>query len=102
MLSPGSKVVGPHDNAMGLPPIEQPCFAGSTNQLMPELFGPVGSGSFNDTPVAVPGPALLTVIVKPMSSPALTTGLSAVFVSVSVGQLTSVVADDCCESALDA
>src|SRR2546428_519846 len=56
------------------------------DQLAP---APPGSGSWTVTPVAAPGPALARVIVKPIVSPRLTGLLSAVFVRVRLGQLTS-------------
>src|SRR4051794_16807010 len=57
--------------------IEQAAFAGLIDQLIP---GPVGSTSQSVTAFAAPGPALLTVMVKPMFVPALTDVESAVFV----------------------
>src|SRR5579864_6202457 len=68
--------------------VHEPC-AGCTSidQLMPE---PVGSGSLMVTPLAVPGPPLLTVTVKPMSVPVLTGVLSAVLVMPSDGHCTVV------------
>src|ERR1043166_1076197 len=53
---------------------------------------PAGSGSCSVTPVAVPGPLLETVTVKPTSSPAFTVALSAFFVTVTSGQRTVSVA----------
>ena len=50
--------------------------AASTDQDVP---GFVGSGSVRVTPFASPVPEFQTVIVKPMSSPAFTCDLSAVF-----------------------
>src|SRR5262245_25824585 len=57
--------------------IEQPITAGLSDQLSPV---PVGSGSDTVTPVAVPGPLLVSVIVKPIGLPAVTDGTSASFV----------------------
>src|SRR5437899_98872 len=51
------------------PVMEQPVKDGSRLQLRSP---PAGSGSFTVTPVAVPAPSLLTVMSKPMVSPALT------------------------------
>src|SRR5262245_8145694 len=73
-----------------MPQLPGPAYAGLIDQLMPE---PVGSGSESVAECATPVPELLTVIVKPMSSPALTVGASAVFVTVRFGQLTVIVAD---------
>src|SRR5258705_378533 len=44
-----------------------------------------GNGSLSVTLVAVPGPALLTVIVKPMALPAVTVLASAVLVMLRLG-----------------
>src|SRR5262249_17785202 len=49
---------------------------------------PPGSGSFTVTPVASPGPALLTVTVKPIADPADTEAASAVFVPDTLGHCT--------------
>src|SRR5690348_16900165 len=65
--------------------ILQAALAGLTDQLMPV---PVGSGSLNVTLVAMPGPALCALIVKPMFDPALTLASSASLVNESVGQFT--------------
>src|SRR5215469_17994631 len=58
-------------------------------QLMPE---PAGSGSLKVVPVESPAPELAKVTTKPIGLPALTDAASAVFVGVSEGQLTVVVA----------
>src|SRR5438093_27524 len=56
--------------------------AGLRNQLTP---GTAGSGSLSVTFFAVAVPPLLTLMVKPMSSPELTEALSAVFATASLG-----------------
>ena len=48
----------------------------------------VGSGSIKVTFLAVPGPLLVTSIVKPIESPAPTLALSGVLVIARTGQLT--------------
>src|SRR5439155_266194 len=58
---------------------------------------PVGSGSSSVTPYAAPGPLLLTQIVKPMLSPALTVPASASFTMPRFGQSTVAFAVDCCD-----
>jgi hypothetical protein len=72
--------------------IEQPDTAGLIDQLVPAV---VGSTSVSVTPVAVPAPVFVTVIVKPIASPALTGEPSAVFVMSIDAQFTVVVADAC-------
>jgi len=67
--------------------IAHPAFGGVIDQLMPV---PVGNGSESVTDFALPGPALLTVIVNPMSVPALTELASAVFVIERFGHCTVV------------
>ena len=79
-----------HDNVA--PTMEHPAFAGLIVQLMPV---PVGSGSLNVTPVAVPAPVFETVIVNPIGSPALTDTASAVFAICSPGHCTEVLALAC-------
>src|SRR5207245_2327700 len=49
---------------------------------------PAGRLSVTCTPVALPAPVFVTVIVNPIGSPALIVALSAVFVRTIVGQLT--------------
>src|SRR5260370_28477991 len=51
----------------------------SIDQVTPDP-DPAGSGSLTATPLAVPGPVLLTLMVNPIGSPAFTVALSAVFV----------------------
>src|SRR5438128_573037 len=71
--------------AGAVPLIEQvpgPVYAGLIDQLRPV---PVGSGSEMVTPVAFPGPALLTVMVKTMVLPELTEGASGVLVTDRLG-----------------
>src|SRR5215831_15212245 len=68
-----------------LPLILQAALAGSIDQLTPE---PAGRGSWTVTLVAVPGPPFLTVMVKPMSVPALTGVASAFLVMDSDGHCT--------------
>src|SRR5207249_3203932 len=53
---------------------------------------PPGSGSPSVTLLALPGPPLLTVTVKPIGSPALTDAASAVLVTVRLGALTRMLA----------
>src|SRR5438034_875989 len=60
--------------------------------MLHETPVPVGSGSLRSTPFAVPVPVLLSQIVKPMSSPALTVAASAFLTIVGSGQRTVVVA----------
>src|SRR3954447_22153580 len=62
----------------------QPIGAGLNAQLMPALAR-VGSGSLRVTPVAVPTPSFVTVIVKPTGLPATTVCASGVFVTVRCG-----------------
>jgi len=72
------------------PVIEQdpgPVYAGLIIQSTPD---PAGRGSFRVTAVAVPGPALLTVTVKPIDVPVLTGVASAVLVMCSPGHCTVV------------
>src|SRR6266480_2002650 len=73
--------------------IEQPAslFAASIDQSSPPL---VGSVSVTVTPWAVPAPLLVTSIVNPMPSPAVTVPWSAVFVITSAGQFTVMAAVD--------
>src|SRR5262245_8949380 len=73
-----------------VPAMEQAAFAGSIDQLMPL---PPGSTSVIVTPLALPAPMFVTVIVKPIGSPAFTEGASAVFVMCSAGHCTVVDAD---------
>ena len=76
----------------GLPPIEQFGLSGLSVQSMPL---PPGSASESVTPVAVPVPTLLTVMLKPMGLPALTEGASAVLTIRRSGQLIRIVAWAC-------
>src|SRR5437762_3019945 len=62
---------------------------GATVQVTPVS---AGSGSLTVTAVAVPGPPLDTVTVKPTSSPAVTGVASAVLVRARPGPLTTMVA----------
>src|SRR4051794_1236558 len=71
----------------------QPATAGLIVQLMPP---PVGSESLSETVFAVPGPLLVTAIVKPIEPPAGTEAASAVLVITSAGQFT--VIDACCDA----
>ena len=87
-LDPEARVKLPQSSVWGGPArIEQ--VAGpdwlAIDQLIPV---PPGSGSVRVVPVEAPGPALLSVIVKPIALPALTEAASAVLVMVRVGQLT--------------
>ena len=72
----------------GLPLIEHPCTEGFIDQLRPV---PEGNVSLRVTLVAVPGPALLMVIVKVMRSPVLTEACSAVLKTDRLGGLTVIV-----------
>ena len=77
------------------PVIEQlpaPVYAGLMTQSTPD---PAGSGSLRVTAVAVPGPALLTVTVKPIEVPVLTGVASASLVICSPGHCTVIDAVDC-------
>src|SRR5438270_193801 len=80
------------------PVIEQPVTSGLMLQFRSP---PAGSGSVMVTPVAVPGPLLLTTTSKPMLSPALTgpAGL-AVLVMVITGHWTTTLAVDVPEPSL--
>ena len=72
------------------PVIEQPVTAGLMLQFRSV---PAGSGSVMVTPVAVPGPLLLTTMSKPMFVPALTGPIGlAVLVMWMVGHWTATVA----------
>src|SRR6266480_5312613 len=53
------------------------------SRFQPDAAVPAGSGSLRITPTAVLGPPFSIVIENPIGSPALTEGLSAVFVRVS-------------------
>jgi hypothetical protein len=66
-------------------------------QLIPV---PVGKVSLSVADVAVPAPVLLAVSVYPIDAPAETVAASAVFVRLSVGHCTVVVADACFEAEL--
>src|SRR5439155_1764879 len=73
--------------------IEQPAslLAASTDQSSPPFVGTV---SVTVTPWAVPSPLLVTSIVNPMLSPAVTVPWSGVFVIAIAGQFTVIVAVD--------
>src|SRR5215208_2713948 len=89
-LPPASSVVGLNTR---LPPeISQSLFAGEIDHVMP-----AGSGSVKVIPLAWPCPVFDRVTVKPMSSPALTNGASAVFWTSIVAHLTSVEAESVSE-----
>src|SRR2546428_245232 len=77
------------------PAIPQGSTSGLSTQFTPD---PVGSGSISVTPFAAPAPVFVTVIVKPISSPAFTNAASAVFVIARFGQFTVVVADACTDA----
>ena len=73
--SPAASVAGPK---LSTPlAIDQPAGVPSIDQLRPAFFGSV---SVTVTPVAEPVPAFVTVIVKPIWSPAFTVALSATLV----------------------
>jgi hypothetical protein len=74
-----------------------PPYAGLMLQLTP---APVGKVSLSVADVAVPAPVLLTVSVYPIAAPAVTVAASAVFVRLSTGHCTVVVADACFEAEL--
>jgi hypothetical protein len=74
-----------------------PPYVGLMLQLIP---APVGNVSLSVADVAVPDPVLLAVSVYPIDAPAVTVDASAVFVRLSAGHCTVVVADDCTELAL--
>src|SRR5262245_57042271 len=84
-LPPAARSVGPQDSDwLGLvPALEHTPFSYSTlfrsDQVTPAPE-PAGSASLTVTPLAVPVPELLTVMVKPMASPALTVLASATLV----------------------
>jgi predicted ATPase len=69
-------------------------YAGLMLQLIPV---PVGKVSLSVAAVAVPAPVLLAVSVYPIDAPAVTDAASPVFVRLSAGHCTVVVADDCTE-----
>ena len=83
----------------------------STPPLMPQVAPPssatvqdrpasVGSVSVIDTPVAAPAPMFVTLILKPMSVPALTLPASAVLSIAMLAHSTSVEAESCGEPSL--
>src|SRR5437763_1265282 len=73
----------PHDSTPAA--IAQSGLSGSSVQLRAP---PAGSVSSRVTPRAMPSPLLVTVIVKPILSPALKVPLCATFVIALTGQLT--------------
>src|SRR5215208_6398434 len=79
--------------------MSQSGLSGSSVQLRP---GVAGSGSDSVTSCAVPGPLFLTVIVKPMSSPASTVPSSAIFVIAMSGHCTVTVSSAETSSSLSA
>jgi hypothetical protein len=83
LLAPEARSPNVHVSVPEL--IEHPATAGLIDQLVPAV---VGSTSVSVTPVAVPAPPFVTVIVKPIASPALTGVASATFVSWMSAQLT--------------
>src|SRR6187431_130339 len=85
----------PNEQVRTLPAMEQSAL--SSDQLMP-----AGSGSLSVTPWAVPGPALLTVIVKAAVSPALMGLSSAVLTTVMSGHWTVTDASSVSEPSLAA
>jgi hypothetical protein len=76
-----------------------PVYAGLMLQLIPV---PAGSVSLNVAEVAAPTPVLLAAIVYPIDDPADTVAASAVFVRLSDGHCTVVVAEDWTEFVLAA
>src|SRR5215510_11867368 len=84
-LPPAARSVGPQDSDwLGLVPVIEHRSGlvfdwVSIDQVTPAPE-PAGSASLTVTPLAVPVPELLTVMVKPMASPALTVLASATLV----------------------
>src|SRR5881227_752718 len=60
---------------------------------------PAGNGSFRVTPLAVPGPLLVTVIVKPSGSPAFTVPASASLLTSNDGFRHSIESEPCASGA---
>jgi hypothetical protein len=87
-LPPDARSVGPNTK-WPLALIEKPFAAPEIDQPRP---GVVGNASSTVTPVAVPGPALDTVTVKPIWVPADTGDASAVFAIDTLGHCTTTLA----------
>ena len=68
--------------------------------MLHEMPVPVGSASESVADLAVPGPALLTWMVKPMLLPASTVAASAVLLIERLGQFTTTCAEDWAEPSL--
>ena len=85
-VAPAASVPKSHDSTPAV--IEHAATSGDSDQTRPP---PVGSVSATVTPVAAPGPALVTVIVNPMRSPADTDGASGVFRTLMSGHWTTTV-----------
>src|SRR5262245_23639808 len=92
MLALAPEAMSPKLQLSVLLTIEQGLPAGCEAMLQ-ETPEPVGSGSFSETLVAVPGPLLLTVITKPIWLPASTGSASATLVMLKLGQRTVTVSD---------
>src|SRR4051812_38658753 len=92
---PGARSPKPQCRAPAV--TSQPATAGLTVHTIPV---PAGSGSVTSTVLAVPPLLLLSVMVNPMASPALTAGASAVFVITRFGHKTVVLALACTEALL--
>src|SRR5262245_12157638 len=93
MLAPAASVVGPQLSVWvgaPFPTLRASDLFEAIDQLTPL---PPGSGSLIVTPVAVPGPLLVSVTWKPIVSPALTLAASAAFVSVRLAHRTAVEAE---------
>src|SRR5215470_18069024 len=81
-LPPDASDVGPHDSTCGFVgwSIEhRPGFDWVLIDQATPAPDPAGSGSLTVTPVAVPAPVLVTVMVNPIGSPAFTEFASAFF-----------------------
>src|SRR5690349_64340 len=80
-LAPPATLVGPHFRTCDglVPEVEhRPAFDWVSIDQVTPVPDPAGSGSLTVTPVGVPVPALLTLTVNPIGSPAFTDAASAV------------------------
>src|SRR6266702_2692777 len=80
LLAPAA--MSPNEQLRVFDEIKHPVTAGLMVHVIPV---PVGSGSESVTLLAMPAPLLVTTIVKPIGSPALTVAASGVFETVSPG-----------------
>src|SRR5438045_2590196 len=87
----------PKEQLSVLPELLHAALAGLIVQVHP---APGGGGALSVSALGTPGPALCTLIVKPMFDPALTDDASATLVIDRFGQLTIVEADACALPAL--